>query len=240
MSTAVAPEALALAGVDRPLAQGAWHLLRRDLRLAWRRRSDTLAAVVFFVLVVSLFPLAIGPQAALLRAIAPGVVWVAALLACTLTLPRLFADDLRDGTLEQMLLSPHALAALVLGKVGAHWLLNGLLLVAVSPLLALQFDLSAGATAVLTASLLLGSPALSLIGAMAAALTVGVRGAGVLTALLTLPLYVPVLVFGAGAVEAHEAGLGATAHLSLLTAASLLALLAAPWVCAAALRIALD
>ena len=212
----------------------------RDLRLALRRRADTLAAMIFFVMVVSLFPLGIGPESALLRTMAPGVVWVAALLSSMLSLTRLFADDHQDGTLEQLLLSAHPLAFLALGKIAAHWMSSGLLLVLVAPLLALQFDLSPYACGVLVLSLLLGTPVLSLLGAIGAALTVGLRGGSVLLSLLVLPLAVPVLVFGAGAVEAYNAGLGVSAHLSLLGALLVLALAAAPVVVAAALRIALE
>jgi len=212
----------------------------RDLRLALRRRADTLAAMIFFVMVVSLFPLGIGPESALLRTMAPGVVWVAALLSSMLSLTRLFADDHQDGTLEQLLLSAHPLAFLALGKIAAHWMSSGLLLVLVAPLLALQFDLSPSACGVLVLSLLLGTPVLSLLGAIGAALTVGLRGGSVVLSLLVLPLAVPVLVFGAGAVEAYNAGLGVSAHLSLLGALLMLALAAAPVVVAAALRIALE
>ena len=212
----------------------------RDLRLALRRRADTLAAMIFFVMVVSLFPLGIGPESALLRTMAPGVVWVAALLSSMLSLTRLFADDHQDGTLEQLLLSAHPLAFLALGKIAAHWMSSGLLLVLVAPLLALQFDLSPAACGVLVLSLLLGTPVLSLLGAIGAALTVGLRGGSVLLSLLVLPLAVPVLVFVAGAVEAYNAGLGISAHLSLLGALLVLALAAAPVVVAAALRIALE
>ena len=212
----------------------------RDLRLALRRRADTLAAMIFFVMVVSLFPLGIGPESALLRTMAPGVVWVAALLSSMLSLTRLFADDHQDGTVEQLLLSAHPLAFLALGKIAAHWMSSGLLLVLVAPLLALQFDLSPSACGVLVLSLLLGTPVLSLLGAIGAALTVGLRGGSVLLSLLVLPLAVPVLVFGAGAVEAYNAGLGVSAHLSLLGALLVLALAAAPVVVAAALRIALE
>ena len=212
----------------------------RDLRLALRRRADTLAAMIFFVMVVSLFPLGIGPESVLLRTMAPGVVWVAALLSSMLSLTRLFADDHQDGTLEQLLLSAHPLAFLALGKIAAHWMGSGLLLVLVAPLLALQFDLSPAACGVLVLSLLLGTPVLSLLGAIGAALTVGLRGGSVLLSLLVLPLAVPVLVFGAGAVEAYNAGLGISAHLSLLGALLVLALAAAPVVVSAALRIALE
>ena len=215
-------------------------VLRRDLRVALRRRSDTLSTLVFFVMVVSLFPLGLGPEPEQLRSIAPGVLWVAAMLAAMLSLPRLFADDHSDGTLEQMLLSPYSLAWLVLGKTLAHWLGSGLPLVLLSPVLALQFDLSASATGVLVLSLLLGTPILSLVGAMGAALTVGLRGASVLLSLLVLPLTIPVLIFGAGAVQAHNAGLDVAGHFSLLGALLIVALLAAPWAAAAALRISME
>ncbi|WP_077002299.1 heme exporter protein CcmB [Variovorax sp. KK3] len=221
-----------LAGVAR--------LVERDLRLAWRRPTDPLAALLFFVIVASLFPLGIGPEPELLRRMAPGIVWVAALLASMLSLTRLFADDFQDGTLESLLLSPTPLALLVLGKAFAHWLCTGLPLALVSPLLALQYGLVPEAMGVLAASLLLGTPALSLIGAIGAALTVGVRGAGMLLSLLVLPLVVPVLIFGAGAVDASTAGMGVAGHFSLLGAMLVLALAGAPWAAAAALRIALE
>jgi heme exporter protein B len=215
-------------------------IVRRDLRVALRRRADSGAALFFFIIVVSLFPLSVGPQFELLRRIGPGVVWVAALLASMLSLGRLFADDHADGTLDQLLLSPTPLALLVLAKTAAHWLASGLLLVLVSPLLALQFDLGADAALVLMASLLIGTPLLSLLGVIGAALTVGLRGAGVLLSLLVLPLCVPVLVFGAGAVDAHLAGSGVAAHFSLLGAMFVLALFGAPLAAAAALRIAAE
>ena len=215
-------------------------LLQRDLRVALRRRADTGAVLVFFLIVVSLFPLGVGPQFELLRRLGAGVVWVAALLASMLSLARLFADDHADGTLEQLLLSPTPLALLVLAKAAAHWLASGLLLVAASPLLALQFDLEGRAIGVLFVSLLLSTPLLSLIGAIDAALTVGLRGAGVLLGLLVLPLVSPVLIFGAGAVDAAAAGLDPGAHLSLLGAMLALALVLAPLAAAAALRIAHD
>ncbi len=212
----------------------------RDLRLAMRRRADTAAALFFFVIVASLFPLGVGPEPALLRTMAPGVVWVAALLASMLSLGRLFADDHQDGTLEQLLLSVCPLPLIVLAKMAAHWLCSGLALTLVAPLLALQFDLPASSIGVLTLSLLIGTPLLSLIGGIGAALTVGVRGAGVLLSLLVLPLCVPVLIFGAGAVDAAAAGLAVGAHYSLLGAMLVLALFAAPFAAAAALRIALE
>ncbi|MCE1184747.1 heme exporter protein CcmB [Zoogloea sp.] len=215
-------------------------VLRRDLLLAARRKSEVLTALFFFMIVVSLFPLGIGPETALLRRIAPGVLWVAALLAAMLSLNRLFATDHQDGTLEQMALSSTPLSVLVGGKVLAHWLTSGLPLVLLAPVLGLQFDLSSRALGILMLSLLLGTPILSLIGAIGAALTLGVRGGGVLLSLLVLPLYIPALIFGAGAVEADMAGLGAGGHLSLLGALLALGVFFAPWAATAALRLALE
>ena len=212
----------------------------RDMRLALRRRADTAAALFFFVIVASLFPLGVGPEPALLRTMAAGVVWVAALLASMLSLGRLFADDHADGTLEQLLLSVCPLPLIVLSKMAAHWLCSGLMLSLVAPLLAVQFDLPGEALGVLLVTLLLGTPLLSLIGGIGAALTVGVRGASVLLSLLVLPLCVPVLIFGAGAVDAAVSGLAVSAHYSLLAAMLVAALFLAPWAAAAALRIALD
>jgi heme exporter protein B len=212
----------------------------RDLLTALRHRADLLTTLIFFVIVASLFPLGVGSETALLRLMGPGVVWVAALLASMLALTRLFASDYTDGTLEQLVLAPHPLTLLVLSKIAAHWLATGLPLVIVAPLLGLQFDLSADALLVLLASLFLGTPTLSLIGAVGAALTLGIRGGGALLSLLVLPLYVPVLIFGAGAVEASAAGLGAGAHLSLLGALLLVALVFAPWATAVSLRIAVE
>lgn len=215
-------------------------IIRRDLLLAMRRRSDLFTTLFFFVIVVSLFPLGIGPELNTLRLIAPGVVWVAALLASMLALERLFAQDYNDGSLEQMLLSPQPVSLLVLGKVLAHWLVTGLPLVIMAPLLGIQYDLSAQALGVLILSLLLGTPSLSLIGAIGAALTLGLRGGGVLVSLLVLPLYIPVLIFGAGAVEASASGLGAESHLSMLGAILVGALLLSPLATAAALRISAE
>ncbi len=215
-------------------------LVGRDLRLALRRRADVLAILFFFVIVVSLFPLGVGPEKQTLRAIAPGIIWVAALLASMLGLARLFTYDSLDGTLEQIVLAPQPLTLLVLAKVFAHWLVTGLPLTIMAPLLAVQFDAPAEALPVVLYSLLLGTPGLSLLGAIGAALTLGLRGGGVLLSLLILPLYVPLLIFGAGAVEAAISGLSAEAHLSLLAANTMLALVASPWATAAALRIALE
>jgi heme exporter protein B len=215
-------------------------IIRRDLLLAMRRRSDVLTTLFFFIIVVSLFPLGVGPEMNMLRAMAPGVVWVAALLASMLSLGRMFASDHLDGTLEQMLLSPQSLSMLVLGKALAHWLVTGVPLVLMAPILGIQYDLPGEALLVLTASLLLGTPVLSLIGAIGAALTLGLRGGGVLVSLLVLPLYIPVLIFGAGAVEASAAGLGAGAHMSLLGAFLLASMVLAPWTAGASLRISME
>jgi heme exporter protein B len=215
-------------------------VVRRDLLLALRRRSDVLTTFFFFIMVVSLFPLGVGPEPDTLRLIAPGVVWVAALLASMLALARLFAGDFADGTLEQLVLAPQPLLLLVLGKILAHWLVTGVPLVLIAPLLGLQFDLPAAALGVMTLSLLLGTPVLSMLGAVGAALTLGVRGAGGLLALLVLPLYIPVLIFGAGAVSASAADMDVSGHLSVLGAMCLIALVFAPWAAAAALRIALE
>ena len=222
-------------------AWGVFHsVVRRDLLVALRRKSEVLTSLFFFVIVVSLFPLGIGPEMDLLRKIAPGVLWVAALLATMLSLNRLFANDHADGTLEQMALAPVPLGLLVAGKIFAHWLVSGLPLVLIAPVLGVQFDLGSRALMVLMLSLLLGTPLLSLIGAIGAALTLGVRGGGVLVSLLTLPLYVPALIFGAGAVEADISGMGAAGHLSLLGGLLALAVFFAPWATTGALKIALE
>jgi len=215
-------------------------IVRRDLILAMRRRSDVLTILFFFVIVVSLFPLGIGPEMNTLRLIAPGMVWVAALLASMLALERLFAIDYADGALEQMLLAPQPLSLLVLGKVTAHWLVTGLPLVLMAPVLGIQYDLSLDGLQVLVITLLLGTPALSLIGAIGAALTLGLRGGGVLVSLLVLPLTIPVLIFGAGAVEATVSGLGGEGHLSMLAAILVLSLFFAPLAAAAALRVSVE
>jgi len=215
-------------------------IVQRDLTLALRRRSDIFSALFFFIIVVSLFPLGIGPELDTLRQIAPGVFWVAALLASMLALEKLFAVDFEDGTLEQMLLTPQPDFILVLGKVFAHWLVTGVPLALLAPLLGLQYDLAAEPLWTLMLTLLLGTPALSLIGAIGAALTLGLRGSGVLVPLLVLPLYIPVLIFGAGAVEANVSGLGAAGHLYMLSAILLLSLVAAPIATAAALRISAE
>ena len=212
----------------------------RDLTLAWRRRADVLSTLFFFVIVVSLFPLGIGPETQLLRSIAPGVVWVAALLASMLSLGRVFANDHQDGTLEQMLLTPQPLYLIVLGKVFAQWLVSEVPLVLIAPLLGVQFGLPRDTLLVLFASLLIGTPVLSLIGSIGAALTLGLRGGGVLISLLVLPLYVPVLIFGAGAVDASIVGTSPLANIELLAAFLVVTLVFAPWATSAGLRISLE
>ena len=217
-----------------------WLAAVRDLRLGFRSRAELFQALMFLVIVVSLFPLAVGPESALLKRIAPGVVWVAALLSVLLTLPRLFAADYADGTLEQLVLSPYPLPLIAAGKMLAHWLMSGLPLALISPLLGLQFGLDTGELWVLFVSLMLGTPVLSMIGAIGAALTLGVRGGSILMALLVLPLYVPVLIFGSGAVEQAMTTIDYAANLSLLGAGLLLGALATPIAVAAAVKISLD
>ncbi|HEX7455143.1 MAG TPA: heme exporter protein CcmB [Gallionella sp.] len=215
-------------------------VVRRDLVLAMRRRADVLTTLFFFVMVVSLFPLGVGPEMDMLRKMAPGVLWVAALLASMLSLGRLFSADYLDGTLEQMMLAPQSLSVLVLGKMVSHWMVSGLPLVLMTPVLGLQFDMSVQAIGVLMLSLLLGTPILSMVGAIGAALTLGLRGGGVLLSLLVLPLCIPVLIFGTGAVQAVSSGLNVSSHLSLMGALLVLALTFTPWVTAQALRISME
>ncbi|NSL53563.1 heme exporter protein CcmB [Uliginosibacterium aquaticum] len=215
-------------------------VLRRDLLLAWRARADLLVALSFFLIVASLFPFGVGADPNQLRAIGPGVVWVAALLAVLLALPRLFDKDFDSGVLEQLLLSPEPAVLWVAAKIAAHWLATGLPLVILSPLLGTMYRLEGVELGVLAGGLLLGTPILSLVGAIGAALTLGLRGAGSLLALLVLPLFVPVLVFGAGAVDAWGAGMGVSAQFSLLGGGLLGALALSPLACAAALRLAVE
>ena len=215
-------------------------IVYRDLLLAMRRRSDVATALLFFVIVASLFPLGIGAEPNLLRSIAPGVIWVAALLSSMLSLGRLFASDYADGTLEQMLLGVSPLGVVAAAKVLAHWLVSGLPLVAIAPLIALQYDLPAPLYGTLALSLLLGTPVLSLIGAIGAALTLGLRGGGVLLSLLVLPLYVPVLILGAGSVEMAAAGLSPVGQLQLVAALLVVSAAFAPWAIATALRISME
>lgn len=215
-------------------------LLRREFSLAMRQKGEVLTPLMFFVVVASLFPLGVGPESVLLTRMAPGVLWVSALLAAMLSLQRMFATDYADGSLEQMVLSTTPLGLLVAAKALAHFVLSGLPLVLIAPVLGLQFGLDGRALGLLMLTLLLGTPTLALIGSIGAALTLGVRGAGVLLSLLILPLYIPVLIFGAGAVSADAAGLGMGGHFSLLAALLVLSVFFAPLATATALKIALE
>ena len=215
-------------------------VLKRELLLAYRQRNDILTPLIFFIIVISLFPLGVGPEPEILRIIAPGVIWVAALLATLLSLSRLFNNELHDGTLEQLLLTPQPASILVFAKIVSHWLTTGLPLVLISPLLALSLDMSSTAVIYTMVTLLLGTPILSLIGAIGAALTLGLRGGGVLLALLNLPLYIPVLIFATGAIIATSNGFSAEGHLSLIGAYLIITLIFAPWVTSYALRVSLD
>ncbi|MBK1690043.1 heme exporter protein CcmB [Rubrivivax gelatinosus] len=213
---------------------------QRDLLLAGRRRIEALLPLGFFIVAAALFPIGVGPEPQTLRQIGPGVVWVCALLAAMLSVTQMFASDHQDGSLEQMLLAPQPLVMLVTGKVLAHWLTTGLPLVVAAPLIGLLFDMNGPAIAALTATLLVGTPVLSLLGAVGAALTLGLRSGAALVFLLVLPLTVPTLIFGTGAVGAVESGLSPSAHFSLLGAVLILTALGAPPATAAALRISLD
>ncbi len=211
-------------------------LLGRDLRLALRQGVDAVMVVVFFVITATLFPLGIGPEPNVLARIAPGIVWVTALLAAMLSLDRLFQHDYEDGSLELMALSPVPLEILVLAKVAAHWLTTGVPLIVAAPVIAVLLNMPAEGFSTLVATMLLGTPVSSLIGAVGAALVLGARRGGVLVSLLVLPLYVPVLIFAVGAVEAAITGLDPAPHLALLGAMLAAALPLAPWAAAAALR----
>ncbi|MCH7930693.1 MAG: heme exporter protein CcmB [Proteobacteria bacterium] len=217
-----------------------WCIVRRDLRLALRRGGDSVNVMVFFVIAITLFPFGVGPESNILARIAPGVIWVAALLAAMLSLDRLFRDDYDDGSLDLLTLAPLALEFTVLAKCLAHWLTTGLLLAAASPLLAVLMNMDAEGFAALLAAMLLGTPVLSLVGAIGAALTVSLRRGGVLISLLVLPLFIPVLIFGVGAVDAAVYGLAARPQLMVLGAMLLAALALCPWAAAAALRLSLE
>lgn len=215
-------------------------IVARDLQLAARRRIDALLPIAFFVVAVSLFPLGVGPEPQMLRQMAPGIVWVCALLAAMLSLTQLYGGDYADGSLEQMLLSGESGFSIATAKALAHWLITGVPLVVAAPVFGLLFDLSGPALLALTLSLLLGTPILSLLGGLGAALTLGLRSGGVLLILLILPLCIPALIFGTGAVSAVESGLSARAHYSLLGALLIGSGLMVPWATAAALRIAVE
>ena len=244
MSTVIETRAMEATGVEDDarrsvLAAFGWSLAR-DVRIALRSRAELGVQLLFYVIVVSLFPLAASPSREFLNTIGPGVLWTAALLASLLSLPRLFAADFADGTLEQIALSPRPLPALVSGKIAAHWLTTGLPVALMAPLLGVQYALEPSVLGTLMLALLIGTPILSLLGGIGAALTLGTRGGGSLLALLILPLYVPVLIFGAGSADAWRAGLSVAPNLSLLGAGLLITLVGAPFAMAAAVRIALD
>ena len=215
-------------------------VLLRDLRLASRRRIDSLLPLVFFVVALSLFPLGVGPEPKMLREIAPGIVWVCALLASMLSVSTLFAGDHADGSLEQMLLAPQPAIAVAAAKCAVHWLVSGLPLIVATPLVGLLFGVSGKALAALVFGLLLGTPILSLLGGLGAALTLGLRSGGMLLILIVLPLTMPALIFGAGAVATVEAGLSPSGHFSLLGALLITTALGAPLATAAALRISTE
>jgi heme exporter protein B len=215
-------------------------VLMRDLRLAARRRIDALLPLVFFVVAISLFPLGVGPEQQTLRHIAPGVVWVCALLATMLSVQHLYAGDQADGSLEQMLLAPQSPLAVAAAKCVAHWLVSGGPLILAAPVVGLWFDLSLPALGALVFGLLLGTPVLSLLGGLGAALTLGLRSGGMLLILIVLPLAMPVLIFGAGAVAAVESGQSPAGHYSLLGALLIATAVGAPWATAAALRISTE
>ena len=217
-----------------------WAILQRDLRLAYRHRGELLNPPLFFLMVVSLYPLGISPEPEILRTIAPGVVWIAALLAALFSLENLFKADFLDGTLEQLALSPHPLPLLAASKVLAHWLISGLPMIVLAPLLALLLTMSPAATAALVMTLALGTPLLSLIGAVGTALTVGLKRGGVLLTLLILPLYIPVLIFATNAVSAAAAGMPISGQLYFLGSLLALAITLAPIAIAAAIRISLS
>ncbi len=230
------------AGRMRPLSSTArlrW-LVWREVTLMWRRRSDAVATLCFFVVVVCLFPLSVAPDSRLLQSMASGVVWVAALLASTMSSTRMFSEDHADGTLDHLLLMPQPTSLVVLGKVLAQWIVCALPLALLAPVLGVQFGVSSGTPLVLTASLLLGMPTILLIGSVGAALTLGLRGAATLTPLLVMPLYVPTLIFGASAIQASMAGASAIPNMRLLGATLILSLVFAPWAASAALKVSVE
>jgi len=219
---------------------GFMHLVRRDIRLAMRQGSGMYWTLMFFLLTITLFPLGVGPEQAILGRIATGVVWVAALLAAMLSLDRLFQADYEDGSLELLALAPVPMEIIVLAKCTAHWITTGLPLAIASPIMGMMLNMDPAGFLILAGGMLLGTPVLSLIGAIGASLTVGVRRGGVLLSLLVLPLYVPTLIFGVIAVDEGVNGLGAQPHLLLLTAMLLGAIALAPWASAAALRLNME
>ncbi|SJM96392.1 heme exporter protein CcmB [Crenothrix polyspora] len=222
------------------LSRAFFAIVRRDLVLALRRRSEIANPIFFFILVITLFPLGIGAKPTILQAIAPGIIWVSALLATMLSLDSLFRSDFDDGSLEQIILSPQPTSLLVLAKITAHWLVTGLPLLIVAPLLAVFLGMPSHALPVLLITLLLGTPILSLIGAIGVALTIGLRRGGMILSLLVLPLYVPVLIFASNAVEIASSGLPVTAQINILISMLVMALVLAPWPTAAALKMSMS
>jgi heme exporter protein B len=231
---------LAEVGVEMSMTRVFWVTLRRDLLLAYRRRNDLVSPLVFFLMVATLFPLGVSPEPQFLSEVAAGVVWVAALLATLLSMDSLFRSDYDDGSLEQMILSPQPMVLLVLAKICSHWLISGFPLTLMAPVLGIMLYLPDGAMPALIISLLLGTPTLSLIGAIGAGLTVGLRKGGVLITLLVLPLYIPVLIFGTGAVQAAAGGLPIGGYLAILGAILALGIVLAPLAVAAALKISVS
>lgn len=223
-----------------PLRDGFWAIFRRDLVLAFRQRADMVNPLFFFVMVISLFPLGVGPEPDILGRIAPGILWIAALLSTLLSVDSLFRQDFDDGSLEILLLSPQPLFIMVLGKILAHWVVTSIPLILVSPLLGGMLYMNGETVLVLMATLLLGTPVLSMISAIGAALTVGLRKGGVLVAVIALPLYVPVLIFGTSAVEAASMGLPFVGQLAYLAALVLFAVTLAPFAIAAGLKISVQ
>lgn len=215
------------------------YLVGRDLKLAFRRRAGLINPIIFFLLVSSLFPLAISPDRNVLQMLAPGVIWVAALLSSMLSLQTIFRSDYEDGSLEQLILSRHPLAVLAFAKVFAHWLISGFPLLLITPVIGIILNLQTEALGILLVTLLLGTPVLSLVGGIGAALTVGLQRGGVLLSLLVIPFYIPVLIFGASAVEAAGAGLSVYGHISLLASFLVLAITLTPLAMSSALRISM-
>jgi heme exporter protein B len=226
--------------MEAKLSTAFFALLKRDLRLAYRHRNELLNPLFFFILVVMLFPLGTTPEKQLLMTMAPGVIWVAALLASMLALDTLFRADYEDGTLEQILISPHPLSVLVFAKIISHWLVTGFPMILLAPMLAIFMYLPEEGLGVLMLTLAIGTPILSLVGAIGMGLTVGLRRGGMLLSLLVLPLYIPVLIFSANAVDAHLADMAIKGQLYFLSAVLVLAITLAPVATAAALRISLE
>lgn len=231
---------LALVTAQVGTASAMWTVVRRDLKSSFRQRQDLLNPLLFFFMVVTLFPLGVSPEVSFLQRSGSGILWVAALLATLLSLDHLFRHDFDDGTLEQMVLQPQPLFLLVLAKTLAHWLVTGLPLILLAPVLGIMLHLEGNSIAVLCLTLLIGTPVLSLIGAIGAALTLGLRAGGVLLSLLIIPLYIPVLIFGTGTVAAAADGTPVGGYLALMAAFLVLAITLAPFAAAAALRISLS